>query len=62
MGVGVERVRQLLQLTGCFSLAFADDPLHLPAHFIEHVTTPLWVVIGLARGDHRGRRLYCVAE
>ena len=62
MGVCVERVRQLLQLTGCFSLAFANDPLHLSAHFIEHVTTLLRVIHGLARGvDHRGR-LNCVAE
>ena len=52
MGVSVERVRQLLQLTGCFSLALADDTLHLPAHLIENVTTPLWVINGLARVDH----------
>ena len=52
MGVSVERVRQLLQLTGCFSLALADDSLHLSAYLIEHITTPLWVINGLARVYH----------
>ena len=62
VGVCVERGRQLLQLTGCFPLAFADDPLHLPAHLVENVPASLWVINRLARGDHRGRRLNRVAE